>query len=337
VAEVRNVAVRTAVTTASSKKVRCCRRCRLYIRKWRAMRWQYYLDLCEMIQTMEELEDFDWEHLDAGGRPRPKPFWVPGRLRWLGRFLLLACWDPLVDMFDRRPSSFAMLRCLAVAIPAAACLVGLTWVSYSSWRNHLYVEGDCSVMQLPSRYELPADHDLRIEPVVRGQYTVKRFFAPTSERPEGLVVQECSVQVVCKQVDYGSSNSREDDRCVNFQSWARDDRIPCYYHEDDLYGFLKEQLFCESPPSDLRQETFTCIIAGVLAVLSMIALGIHTRRSRETRKQQQLEIDRIKARAKELEEARKIIAEKEAEDARLRGEVDGFETDEDGETEQVST
>jgi len=195
-----------------------------------------------------------------------------------------------------------------LAIPWNPASIGHTT---SLWKNLQYVEGDCIVEKLPDAFETVGKIDERVEAV----YLIRRFFAATPTHHRGHVIQECTASVTCTQMDYGATNSYDDDRCVVFGAWKLGDQIDCYYHKDDYWGEKKIELYCLNLPSKMERETFTVAIASTINILICVILGVLRWYKNDMKRQAELAAAALEKQEMEEAAAKKAIEEKEAEEA----------------------
>merc|ERR1719313_2839099 len=211
------------------------------------------------------------------------------------------------------------------------------WFGINLYRNLQYVEGHCVVLHLPDRFETTG----KIDEVVKARYIVERFFVASPQRHAGKIVQECHAAVPCSKMDYGATNSYDDDRCVVFQSWKLGDDIPCYYRSSDFWGDKGTQLSCLSLPSKMERETFTVAISVVINMLICFVVGIFKWHQNDLRKQAEIAAQEL-ANAEAMEaEAKRMIEEQEKEETLRQAEEERRELgitdgDEDGAMQDVA-
>lgn len=297
-------------------------------KQWKANRADYIEYMHEVVDALDDEEELDFDNLDEYGNPTENVRWFPRSLRHRWKFFLIVYWDPLVEFVERAPPIWNCIRCLLKILPVTFFLASVGWLGYSQYTNMQYEEGKCVVSALPKSFELLDT----MESLVRGEYTVIRSFAPTPQQIEGTIEQKCHVTVSCKGVDYGATDARSDDRCVQFRTWSWGNKIECFYHKDDFYGTRGKQLYCLTLPSDLKREMLTCIIAGMVLFLSCFLVGIWTWRTRDMNKQAQLANAEHEREAQELAEAKRIIEARENEEAEKQRAARGTEEEEEAES-----
>lgn len=288
-------------------------------KEWSEVRKEYLANMYDLVLVIEEEEDYDWDDLDEEGNPRPRRLLVPYFVRRAYRMAILVYWDPLVDLFYSLPSCASAIKMFFFFVPLMTFLACVGWLGYSGWRNMQYSKGDCEVEIRPVEFELPEEFANKNPPLVRGTYTIKRSFGPSVERPEGYVLQTCEVLVPCHQLDYGQSQGLEDDRCVDFESWNWADRITCFYYSSDLFGLNQERLYCLKKPSDLDRELFAVLITSLGFVFSVSIAGIFRWRQLDVARQDQVAAEAVARREEEEAEAKRKIANRADEEAKLYG------------------
>jgi len=284
--------------------------------EFKARRAEYFEDIYELVDIMEEEEAYDWDNCDDNGNPRRVTFIMPGRIRRGWKIFLLAYWDPLIEFIENLPSIWWIFRIFVRLLPTLLFLAALVRLGIAVWINWQYDEGDCVVEKLPGRYVNTGGMDDGVE----GAYTVKRSFPPTEERIEGFVLQQCDVQVQCKELNFGETESKDDDRCVDFQTWEWGDKITCFYHNDDFYGTKQEKLYCLDRPSTLETEIFTVIIAGLVLALVLFLSGLFAYRRRQAELEDRQAREAMGNLEEETAEAKKTIEARELEEAQKQAE-----------------
>jgi len=287
-----------------------------WVHNWRVHRKEYFKSINQIIDAMQEEEEYDWDNLDEEGNPARAVHVLPLSVRRNYRFFLLVYWDPFMDFLDHIPLLLKVIYRLIRALPFLAFMASLGWLSYSMWVNAQYRKGDCAVHKLPPEYITTGLIDERVE----GTYWIERSYPATAEKVRGSVLQQCKVTVPCLTMDYGATNSYDDDRCVRFESWGWGDKIVCYYHKTDLHGEHGKEVYCLSLPSRLERETFTVIIAGILLLLSCLISGIYWWRKRDMVQQTAKAYKEAAAEEDEIAAAKQMIEEREAEEAKKQRE-----------------
>lgn len=307
--------------------VKRLRRGRDAILGWRAQRRESLNELWELVNTLDEEEQNDTTNIDEFGNPVKADHTLPKGLRLRIRFYRVAYYAPLIDLFDRCPSTLRVLRTISLLVPLLGFLTAGGWLVYSIYWNSLYDEGACYVEVLPPAYEDTAE----VESKVSGQYTVRRVYPPTSDRPGGSVLQECKVVVPCDKASYGSTGG-ESERCVIFRTWSLGEQMTCFYHQDDFYGDENMELFCLQRPSNLEREFFTLAIAGVILACTILICAVMAWRRRDYARQMKAAEAMAAKEAREFEEAKLKIEEREMEEVkRMKEKLDaqmGAEGDE---------
>jgi len=247
---------------------------------WKDSRKVLWAKLDQLLSTLEEEDGWDFDNLDQNGMPtrrvRARPKWVRRNMR----IFMFAYWDPLLDNLPTLNTVLLAMRWLVLIIPISVLGVFVSWLLTSMQRNAEYVEGDCQIESLPAAFKT----EKGIETTVTGIYSIRRFYKASPEKTEGSVVQECSVTVPCRKEDLGRGDTDKDDKCDSFKMWARSQEILCYYKEEDYYGDKNTQVFCLGLPSDLKQESFGVIVAGLAVFFSLlISFGIVYRRMHQRR------------------------------------------------------
>lgn len=288
-----------------------------YFRDWWRARNAYFKRVFAVIDTIEDEEEFDWDNLDESGNPAQNKFFFPKILRRRGRFCMLVYIDPLIELLDNWPLFVKGIRWLIRLMPLFAMLGSFAWFGYNLWRNLRYVPGECIVERLPLMFETTG----KIDEMVTAGYIVRRMFVASPTRPAGSVIQECIANVPCSKMDYGATNAYDDDRCVVFQAWKLGDEIPCYYEQGDFWGDKGTELSCLSLPSKMERETFTVVIAVVINALICVILGIYKWRVRDLARQADLANSEAQKAEEEEAAAKKLIEEKEAEEALKQAEA----------------
>jgi len=299
---------------------------------WKASRKGIWEKLDQLLSTLEEEDEWDFDNLDQNGMPTHR---VPTRPKWVRRntrIFIFAYWDPLLDNLPTLTSVLLAMRWLVLIVPISVLGVFVFWLLASMQRNAEYVEGDCQIESLPIAFKT----EKGIETTVIGIYSIRRFYKASSQKTEGSVVQECSVTVPCWTEDLGRGDNDKDDTCDSFEMWARNQEVLCYYKEEDYYGDKNTQVFCLGLPSDLKQESFGVIVSGLALCFSIfMSFAIVYRRilQRRAAMREKKEIEQKEAEEKAVLQARvdaeALEAEKQAAKAKTDMETDGKNEDVD--------
>jgi len=281
------------------------------ISKWHERREDFIEEQKEFVEAMMDDEAWDWEKLDDYGNPARKSFLVPAVVRWYFKFCICVYFDPFLDQLENLPSILTVISVVIRWIPMGGWLASLGWFSYSSWINMQYNAGNCRVSEMP--HGIGFQTVGRTTPEVLGIYTVDRKYEPSGESVDGVVRQNCTVQVLCDVMSWGTTDSYDDDRCVEFQTWGWGDKLSCYYHQDDPQGWLSMELYCMNLPSTLEKEKFALIVTSVVLVLALSVTTLVFFRRRDMSRQMKLEQQEAAHEAEELAEAKRMIEEREIE------------------------
>jgi hypothetical protein len=283
--------------------------------KYFRARWQYrtlyFKRVGALIDTIEEEEEFDWENLDEHGNPAQNKFIFPRPVRRKYRIFVLIYFDPFVELLDNWPLFVKGVKWFIRFLPLFAMLGSFAWFGYNLWLNLQYVAGNCIVDKLPEVFNTVGKIDENVE----ATYIVQRFYAASPTRESGHVFQECVASVPCTEMDYGDSNSYDDDRCVVFQAWKLGDEIDCFYMNNDFWGDKGTELSCLTLPSKMERETFTVAIAVVVNVLICVILGVYRWHGNDLKRQADLASAEAASAEAEEAAAKKLIEEKEQEEA----------------------
>lgn len=279
---------------------------------WRAQRVKYFARVSAVLDVIADDEEFDWEDVDENGIPSKNKFLMPPGVRRRYRFFILVYWDPIVDVIDNVPLLLKAIKLFIRLLPVFGLIGACAWLGISLYRNFQYVEGRCIVEKLPTDFKTTGIIDEQVE----SWYVVKRFYDPMPSRHAGHVVQECKTSVPCTKMDYGESNSYDDDRCVTFQAWKLGDDLPCFYANDDYWGEEGTELYCLSLPSKMEREGFTVGIAGVINMLICVIRGVFSWHDNDLARQAKL-AEREQANAEAEEAAAKLQIEQAEADAAL--------------------
>jgi len=256
---------------------------------WKESRAEMWSALGPILEKMEQGDDPD--------SPYPKCL----RRRW--RVFFLAYWDPFMDSL---PTLGRVVTCVLwslLSIPVSLFVASNILLLMSVLRNLEYVEGNCIIESLPESFVT----ERGVVTQVVGNYLIRRFYKASPERLAGSVVQSCSIRVACEHVDLSRTGRIEDDRCDNFQMWAWNDPISCFYRWDDEYGLQSDSLLCLSRPSDLQEEIFGVIISSCVLLLSLLMVAfVWLRRALERRETTRQQIERDEELEKERQEAETI-------------------------------
>lgn len=247
---------------------------------WKKSRVPLWEKLEKVLDLLQEEEEFDFENIDANGIPARRFHSSPAWVRRSVRIFLFAYWDPLLDFLPSAKSVLLAFRWLIVLVPIALFVAASMWLTTSLLQNLEYLPGDCFIETLPKKFEIKSG----ITRMVTGRYTIRRLYEPSSERAGGMVIQECSVAVECKNVNSGRGDTDGDDTCESFKMWAWKDPIECFYHQDDYFGDQKRELYCLGRPSNLQQELFGTGVSAVGVMITGLLVVIVLWRKREHRR-----------------------------------------------------
>jgi len=283
-----------------------------YYTKWRERRKRYLEKVSESVAEVVDEEDQDWDNCDENGNPGKVRHIVPTSWRRKWRYFVIVYWSPILELLELIPWLLKLVKVFLRLLPLFAFLASLGWLGHSIWTNLQYLEDKCVVERLPPTFNTVG----KMNPVVSARYTVSRHVPGDDTRIGHRITQECIVEVPCLGMDYGDTNLYDDDRCVTFESWAWGDPIACFYNNEDGDGTKNLELFCLHLPSKLEKETFTTAIAGVVLVASCLLTAISIYRSRDLLRQSKRAGAEAEAEEKEIAEAKRIIAERELEEAK---------------------
>lgn len=267
--------------------------------------------LHEILDDVMEGEDFDWNDFDENHKPRKIFHVVPSSFRRKKHFFLMVYWDPLVEAVENLPACLGVFVKFLKCLPLFGFFASVLWLIRSWMVNLQYEVSSCEVEKLPSRFR-PVDN---MDPLVSGVYSVKRTYPPTARGPEGYIIEECEVVVDCDEVRYSQTGNNQDNVCMRFKAWSWGEKIDCFYNKDDFYGDKGLRLYCHSLPEELRQEQFTIVVSSAVLVLSWVIIAALWWRRKKDKDQADQENEDAVALEAEVEDAKRIIEERDAQGA----------------------
>lgn len=230
-------------------------------------------EIHEILDSIEEEEEFDWANLDEYGNPKRRTFLCPTQARRQFRYVLLMYWDPLLDLVEYVPAMVKYFCRIFLLTPFFVWVGAVVWLGYSLYLNSVHVESTCEIKEMPDSFETQG----RVKIEVVGTYKVLRRYPPTNDRSmlAGIAEHSCEVRVPCDSMSWGDSAAYTDDDCAEFDAFNWGDQITCYFHQDDPAGWSDRRLYCLNPPSSLEQEFFafistTIVLAGTATCFTYV-------------------------------------------------------------------